>query len=247
MMATFVLIGGAWIGSWAWTGVTDNLRRRGHAVFPLSLTGLAERVHLARPDVDLETHITDVINLIEFDDLQRVSLVGHSYAGSVVAGVADRIGHLLSQVIYCDTAPLENGESVLDFMHSLGDQGELQAQVNTEGEGWKLPPLPFGDLPMSPFIEGLTDQTRQLMSRKAVPQPFTTYTQKLTRASDDHGTYQRVIIACNSAREMLKSGEKRFAQFDAPDWRIEHLDTGHWPMLSAPDELSDLLNRIVTG
>src|SRR5262249_14123882 len=114
-MATFVLVGGAWMGAWVWKQVATDLRQRGHQVYPISLTGLGDRVHLARPEVNLDTHITDVINLIAFEDLDRVSLVGHSYAGSVIAGVADRIGDQLAQTIYCDTAPLDNGESMIDF------------------------------------------------------------------------------------------------------------------------------------
>ena len=91
-MATYVLVGGAWIGAWAWKSVAADLRARGHVVYPLSLTGLGERAHLARPEVDLETHITDVTNTLEFEDLSDVVLVGHSYAGSVITGAADRAG-----------------------------------------------------------------------------------------------------------------------------------------------------------
>jgi pimeloyl-ACP methyl ester carboxylesterase len=244
-MTTFVLVGGAWIGSWAWKRVAADLRGRGHVVYPLSLTGLGERVHLARPEVDLETHITDVINLIEFEDLRDVALVGHSYSGSVVAGVADRIGDRLAHVIYCDTAPLDDGESMMDFMSSLGEQGETQKQVDAEGDGWLLPPPPFADLPMISTFAGLSDEDRALLSAKSVPQPFGTYTQKLSLKGDGQGSYERVIIACNDFRDLAGSGAPRFAQYIEPEWRVEHLETGHWPMLSQPRELSDTLDRIV--
>lgn len=246
-MATFVLVGGAWIGSWAWKKVATNLRGRGHVVYPLSLTGLGERVHLARPEVNLETHITDIINLIAFEDLTKVALVGHSYSGSVVAGVGDRIGERLTHLIYCDTAPLDDGESMVDFMASLGDDGSLQRQVDAEGDGWLLPPIPFADLPMNPTLEGLSDADRQLLAAKSVPQPFGTYTQKLSLTGDGRGTYRRVVIACNDFREMTGFAEERFHQFVEPAWRVENLQTGHWPMLSAPEELSDTLDRIVAG
>ena len=80
---------GAWLGGWAWQDVATRLRAKGHDVYPVTLTGLGERVHLARPEVDLETHIADVVNTIEWNDLDDVILAGHSYAGIVVTGVAD--------------------------------------------------------------------------------------------------------------------------------------------------------------
>ena len=96
-MATYVLVGGAWIGGWAWQAVARALRARGHEVYPATLTGLGERAHLGRPETDLETHIADVVNLMAYEDLAEVVLVGHSYAGFVVTGVADRAGELLSE------------------------------------------------------------------------------------------------------------------------------------------------------
>ena len=90
-MTNFVLVPGFWLGGWAWDRVTARLRAAGHTVFPVTLTGLGERVHLAGPQIDLDTHITDVINLITYEALHDVVLVGHSYAGMVVTGVADRM------------------------------------------------------------------------------------------------------------------------------------------------------------
>jgi pimeloyl-ACP methyl ester carboxylesterase len=113
-MATYVLVGGAWLGGWCWQGVARRLRQAGHQVYPVSLTGLGERVHLASPDVDLETHVTDVVNLAEFEDLHDVVLVGHSYAGIVVTGVADRIPGRLSLLAYLDAGPVPDGVAYLD-------------------------------------------------------------------------------------------------------------------------------------
>src|SRR4026208_634372 len=102
-MTTFVLVPGAWIGARAWQDLAADLRGRGHLVYPLSLTGLAERAHLGRPDTTLDTHIEDVITLMEFEDLSAVVLVGHSYAGAVITGVADRAATRLKALVYCDT------------------------------------------------------------------------------------------------------------------------------------------------
>src|SRR3712207_7379490 len=96
-MATYVLVGGGWLGGWCWQRVARRLREEGHDVYPATLTGLGERVHLASPEVDLETHISDVVNLIEFEDLHDVVLLGHSYGGLVVTGAADRIPERISR------------------------------------------------------------------------------------------------------------------------------------------------------
>jgi len=95
-MTTYVLVAGAWLGGWCWQPVVRQLRDNGHDAYPVTLTGLGERVHLASPQVDLDIHITDVANLIEFEDLHDVVLLGHSYGGLVVTGAADRIPERIS-------------------------------------------------------------------------------------------------------------------------------------------------------
>src|SRR5689334_2110381 len=100
LMTTFVLVPGAWIGGWIWKRVMPLLRAAGHDVYPVSLTGLAERVHLASPAVDLGTHIEDVTNLLKFEDLHDVVLLGHSYAGMVIGGVAERAPERLRRLVY---------------------------------------------------------------------------------------------------------------------------------------------------
>src|SRR5215207_4970308 len=97
-MATYVLVGGAWLGGWCWQPIARRLREEGHDAYALTLTGLGERVHLASPEVNLDTHITDVVNLIEFEDLHSIVLLGHSYAALVVTGAADPRAHLPGSV-----------------------------------------------------------------------------------------------------------------------------------------------------
>src|SRR5687768_4282986 len=108
-MATFVLVPGFWLGGWAWQTVARPLRSAGHDVYPVSLTGLGDRLHLANREVNLDTHITDVTNLIAFEDLRDVILVGHSGGGVVATGAADRVPDRLSRVVYLDSAPLPDG------------------------------------------------------------------------------------------------------------------------------------------
>jgi pimeloyl-ACP methyl ester carboxylesterase len=113
-MATYVLVPGAWLGGWAWQPIARQLRDRGHDVYPVTLTGLGDRVHLASPQVGLDTYLADVVNLIEAEDLHDLVLLGHSYAGIVVTGVADRLPERIAQVVYLDSGPAPDGASFLD-------------------------------------------------------------------------------------------------------------------------------------
>ena len=137
-MATYVLVPGAWLGGWAWRDVAARLRAAEHDVYPITLTGLGERVHLARPEIDLETHIADVVNTITWNDLDDVILAGHSYAGTVVTGVADRIAERLSQLVYVDSAPLSDGMAMVD-LYPPDALAALQQTVEESGEGWLFP------------------------------------------------------------------------------------------------------------
>ena len=102
-MATFVLVPGFWLGGWAWHDVAQALRLAGHDVYPVTLTGLGERVHLGGPHVNLDTHITDVVNLLRYEDLRDVILVGHSYAAIVVNGAADQVPERIARLVFVDT------------------------------------------------------------------------------------------------------------------------------------------------
>ncbi len=235
-MSTYVLIAGAWLGGWAWQNVTRRLRQHGHTVYPLTLTGLAERKHLGGPTIDLETHIADVINLFEYEDLEEVTLVGHSYAGSVVAAVADRRPERLAALVYCDSGPLPNGTSLLD-LNSPAGQEQLRAEVQ---DGWRLPFPGFPGLGEGSSIRGLSDEDQALMQRKATDHPFASWTQPLHVERQGNKTpYQQVVIACDDAKQFLPMIQPLIA-----DARIVELDTGHWPMLSKPSELAELLENV---
>jgi pimeloyl-ACP methyl ester carboxylesterase len=131
---TYVIVHGAWGGGWAFREVDGLLTKKGHAVFRPTLTGQGERVHLAGPQVGLETHIMDVVNTILFEELDNVILVGHSYGGMVVTGVADRIPERIGQLIYLDTFVPEDGESSLSIgTRSEADKAELWGKVKDGG------------------------------------------------------------------------------------------------------------------
>src|SRR5678815_2577012 len=113
---TIVIVHGAWGGSWAFRHVEALLREKGFNVYRPQLTGLGERVHLSRPDIGLSTHIEDVVNTILYEDLHGVILMGHSYGGMVITGVADRIPDRIGALVYVDAFVPNDGESVMSFV-----------------------------------------------------------------------------------------------------------------------------------
>src|SRR5205085_4428185 len=161
-MANIVLVGGAWMGAWVWQPVARLLRERGHDVYPVTLSGLGDRVHLASPAVDLEMHITDVLNLLTFGELRDIVLVGHSYAAIVVTGVADRAAERLGTLVYCDSGPAADGQCLLDLFSPAGREA-LQAEVRDHGDGWRLPPPTWDDTMRGASIAGLGEPERVLL------------------------------------------------------------------------------------
>ena len=253
-MATYVLVGGAWIGGWAWQRVARRLRLRGHDVYPVTLTGLGERLHLARPEVDLETFIADVVNLLTCENLTEVTLVGHSYAGIVVSGVADRAPGRVARLVFCDSAPFVDGEAFLDILP--GDaQTALRGTVASTGDGWRLPFPSIDDLGAGASLRGLDDADLALLEARATPHPFASYTQPLrlgiggatlerAPAPERAATPERAVIACDGVRTLVGFGVPRMVAMTREPWRYVDLQTGHWPMLSAPDELATALHEL---
>src|SRR5262245_38418410 len=125
-MATFVLVHGAWLGGWNWKPIRTGLLAAGHDVFTPTLTGLTDRSHLLSPGVSLDTHITDIVNLIHWEELNDIVLCGHSYGGAVVTGVADQMPNRIRSLVYLDAFVLDNGESVAQ--HVPRDQWKQLAE-----------------------------------------------------------------------------------------------------------------------
>jgi pimeloyl-ACP methyl ester carboxylesterase len=242
-LATYLLVPGAWMGGWAWKDVAARLRAQGHDVYPITLTGLGERVHLARPEIDLETHIADVVNVVKWNDLQDVIVVGHSYSGIVVTGVADRIPERLSQLVFVDSAPFADGMAFIDLYPAEARAG-LERVVEQAGDGWRFPFPSFETLEKDASLAGLGEAERALMAEKAVAQPWQTYTQPLHLQGGHEASYKHVVIACDDFRNMVAAGIPQIVALTKPPWRFLELQTGHWPMLSAPGELAQLLDQL---
>jgi pimeloyl-ACP methyl ester carboxylesterase len=239
-MATFVLVPGFWLGAWVWDAVGRELG--GHAVHPVTLTGLGDRVHLAAPEVDLETHATDVVNVIEYAGLEEVVLVGHSAGGLAAALAADRIPGRVARVVYLDSAPLPDGMCQFD-VHAPEEQKRIEERVAAEGEGWRLPPPPFTDVIADPVnLAGLSEADLALLRSRGVPQPFATARQPLRRTHE--ATVPETLVACTfpepRVRQMIAEAHPMFAGFAGPP-QVVPLATGHYPMLSRPADTARVL------
>ena len=245
-MSTYVLVGGAWIGAWAWQDVARRLRAQGHEVYPITLTGLADRVHLGGPSTDLETHIADIVNTLVSNDLHEVVLVGHSYAGVPITGAGDRASDRIRQLVYVDAGPIPDGVALADT-----DPPEVQAlvmqQVQEHGEGWRWPLLTFEQLEqMGSSLAGISEDGLARFRALATPHPYGTYRQALhlTRPDAEPLPKLGVLSSFSEAqlREMIAAGHPWGQSLSGPEWRFVDLPTGHWPMFSEPQRLTELLH-----
>jgi pimeloyl-ACP methyl ester carboxylesterase len=245
-MATDVLVAGAWLGGWAWQPVTDKLREHGHDVHPVTLTGLGERSELAGPEVDLDTYIADVVNLMEAEDLRDVVLVGHSYAGHVITGAADRAPERIALLAYLDAGPSPDGASFMDLQPPAARE-LIERLVEEAGEGWRVPLPSWEELEgvMGASLDGLGQGERDHMRAHATAQPLRTWTQPLSLKNPAREELPKLLITCSlpldQVRQMIAAGHPWFAALAGPQWSFRELPTGHWPMFSVPEELASLL------
>ncbi len=250
-MATIVLVPGAWLGGWAWADVAAPLRAAGHTVYTPTLTGLGERVHLGGPQTDLETHVTDILNLLVFEQLTDVILVGHSYAGSnVTISVADRVPERIARLVYVDTAPLPDGMAQADF-GGPEQHARNERIVAEQGDGWRLPLPPLEELGPPPIIAGLGVAEWQTMRERAVPQPWGAAIAPNRLGNPAREAIPALGILCTfteaAVREMVASGNPVFAAVGGPQWSFTELPTGHWPMFSKPAALAVILGEVAAG
>ena len=242
-MATFVLVPGMWLGGWAWRGVAEPLRAAGHTVYPLTLTGLGEREHLGGPQVNLDTHIADVVNLLRYEDLHDVVLAGHSYAAVVIAGAAGRAPERIRRLVYVDTWPLPAGVAQSDLNGPEGQQAQAR-KVREEGEGWRLPLPAWEELDQGHELDGLGEAERRLMRARATGHPYGTITQP-AEYTERAAALPRTAIWCSltvdEVRELMAAYPQVTSTLAADGWHFVELPTGHWPMLSRPRNLADLL------
>jgi pimeloyl-ACP methyl ester carboxylesterase len=229
-VTTFVLVHGAWSGGWKWRLVAPMLRRAGHEVFAPTLTGLGERGHLAAASIDLDTQVQDVVALVEMEGLSDIVLVGHSYGGMVVTGVAERAPERIRRIVYLDAFVPEDGRCALDYVVP-----ERAARFREEGErtGFVSPP--------PPSLWGVTRPDDVAFARqRELRHPYRCFTRSVRRMNSSAAALPKTFIHCTSP------ATGTFDQFAAkyrsdPRWRFHELNTGHDSMILVPGQLTALL------
>ncbi|GAA1804535.1 alpha/beta hydrolase [Nesterenkonia flava] len=231
-MSTFVLTSGAWHGGWCWQRVAPLLRDAGHEVHTPTLTGLSDAAHLISPSVGLETHVTDVVSLIEAYDLRDVILVGHSYAGQVITGVADRVSERISRRVHLDGF-IGDGQPAIDLLPEKVAHHYYES-VAEAGFGWLIPPRPLEKL-------GVTDQRDiDWLVPRLTPHPWKTYTDPLPLS----GAYQEVTGVYVECVDWMRVFQPFHEQAAAAGWDTYEVATGHEAMVTAPAELAEVLRTI---
>lgn len=219
-MATYVLVHGGWDGGWAWQAVARELRAAGHEAFTPTLTGLGERVHLVSPEVDLETHVLDVVNVLCYEDLHDAVLVGSSYGGMVITGVAERVPERIQHLIYLDAFAPENGESVADLVDPEFWAG-LQQAAQAYGDGWRVPHNP-------PDADRRTD-----FPLKAAVQPLTVDNPDAARLKHTYVLFTESFLRPTMERMAARAREA--------GWNYREMPFDHYPCIDRPHEVAELL------
>jgi pimeloyl-ACP methyl ester carboxylesterase len=219
---TFLFVHGAWGGGWEYARVDSILRTKGDIVFHPTLTGLGERVHLANTEISLSTHIMDIVNVIKFEDLHDVILVGHSYGGMVISGVAEQVPDRIKQLIYLDAFVPNDGESIKSMV----------------GPGWGGVEKAVKD----GFVSYLFGITKPIPPTD-VPQPLKTFTESIKISNP------LVLKIPTAYILMTKDGKGEFEQRGASkararNWKILTLEGGHYAMRDQPEELVKQLEII---
>ena len=229
-MTTFVLVHGAWWGSWCYKRVTRLLRRAGHEVYTPTLTGLGERAHLIHRAIDLDTHVQDILGVFRCEELSDVVLCGHSYGGMVITGVAEQIAAKIRSLVYLDAFVPENGKCLFDYSPAEHSR-RMRDDAAQNGEGYKITPIPAA-------VFAVNARDAAWVDTMCVKQPLATFEQKLEVKG--HQVPKRVYMLA-TAREPTP-----FQQFGARfkndrGWQFVSFACGHDVMLDQPEELTAAL------
>jgi pimeloyl-ACP methyl ester carboxylesterase len=233
MAATFLVCHGAWSAGWAWKKMHPLMAAAGHRLVTPTYTGLGERAHLANPSIDLETHIQDVLNVIRYEDLRDIVLIGHSYGGMVATGVADRARDRIAQLIYLDAFVPEDGQSLWD----LDQPGQQHVQeITKSGDGWRVPPSPIPPDTSAADVEWL--------AARRVDMPIKCFAMKLKLSGG------QLTLPCSYIYATRITPADTFGPFagrakSEPGWRYYEIDASHAPNVTAPEALMALLEKIV--
>jgi pimeloyl-ACP methyl ester carboxylesterase len=229
---TFLVCHGAWGAGYGWRKMHPLMAAAGHRLVTPSYTGLGERAHLAHQGIDLEFHINDILQVIKYEDLSDVVLLGHSYGGMVATGVADRARDRITQLIYLDAFVPEDGQSLFD----LTGNGEQSMKAVAAGDGWRAPP--------NPTPPDTSEEDAKWAAERRTPHPVKCFSQPLKLQRGPLTLPRSYIYA------LRINPNDTFGQFakrakTTPGWRYYDIDASHSPQVTAPEALFALLQKIV--
>jgi pimeloyl-ACP methyl ester carboxylesterase len=230
---TILVCHGAWGGGWSWKKMRPLMQAAGFRLVTPTYTGLGERAHLANPTIDLEIHIEDVLNVIKYEDLNDIVLLGHSYGGMVATAVADRATDRVAQLIYLDAFVPRDGQSLFD-LNEAGRQP--MREVATSGDGWRVPPNPTPPDTSAADLEWLTS--------RRVHMPIKCFETRL-RLYNGEPTMPRSYIYATRTTPADTFGQFARRAKSEPGWRYFEIDASHSPGVTAPEALAVLLQRII--
>jgi pimeloyl-ACP methyl ester carboxylesterase len=260
-MTAFVLVAGGHIGGWVWGEVAARLRESGHEAHPATLTGFGDRRHLATPATDLETHTEDLVQLIDHLEEPEVVLVGHCYGAYPVVGAVDRRPERVKRIVYLDAPMPQDGYSMLDQVREqMADPAvreRILGQAERAEDGWRVPAPTPAEWRTHGNVVGVPEDGVARLARLAAPQPLGTMTRPLRLSGAGTKTAMSGIFCTvgGTTLDMVQgmlagwaaSGDERLGALIDPRSGFFELPTGHWPMLSTPGELTDVLLRAAAG
>ena len=230
---TFVLVHGSWHGGWCWRRVADLLERHGHKVYAPTLTGLGERAHLMSAQITLDTHIADIVNVIKWESLENIVLVGHSYAGFVISGVAEQSQAAISSIVFLDAFLPQNGERVVDLAPPELRATSLAAAAKNE-VGRPVPPA-------KAFHVNEKDQA--WVDSKLTPQPTFVSLQPIALTGARDKIAKKTYIRATSYPNPRFDGYFTKLQADS-SWRTYGVPSGHDVMVDQPERLAAILLEV---
>lgn len=234
-MSKFVLIPGAWLGAWAWKEVVPRLEKGGHTAYPVTLTGMGERVHLANKDVGLETAVQDVLNVIKYNELDNFVLVGHSFAGKVAAVVADRAHDRVRRVIYLDSFRPERARTPQGSFDPVEEFGPQPPDAFA---------VPLGENTVDRIGKDVKGKHRTWMMALATPWPMKMARDPVVLSKNYDGVKEAYVFCTLSGDPVDEIIAGKWGKLRGP-YRV--METGHWPMITKPKELASVLIALSKG
>jgi pimeloyl-ACP methyl ester carboxylesterase len=232
-MAAFVLVPGAWLGGWCWRDVAESLRAQGHLAIATTLTGLGERAHLLRPDTGLDTHVDDVVALVRDRDLNDVVLVGHSYGGTVITAVAERLPQQIRSLVYLDGSVPQDGQSNNDVLGPMRAE-QIRQDALSRGDGWRVPPG-------STAGWGLSASMRAWVEPRLTAHPLRSLDDRVRLQSKAAASLPRAFLRTSTQSAFYA---RLMEQARGAGWHCRDIGGGHYPMFTNAEAVAAALTAV---